>query len=65
MALEHIQPDGLTRPTQYSHVVKATGTIVFFAGQVPRDSDGNIVAPGDFEAQARQVYGNLQKALAS
>ena len=65
MALEHIQPDGLARPTQYSHVVKTTGSVVFFAGQVPRDADGNIVAAGDIEAQARQVYGNLQKALAS
>ena len=65
MALEHIEPDGLTRPTQYSHVVKAMGTIVFFAGQVPRDGEGNIVGVGDFEAQARQVYSNLRTVLAS
>jgi len=65
VALEHIQPDGLAGPTQYSHVVKTTGSVVFFAGQVPRDADGNIVGAGDIEAQARQVYGNLQKALAS
>ena len=65
MALEHIQPDGLSRPTGYTHVVKATGTVVFFAGQVSLDADGNIVGAGDFEAQARQVFTNLRAALAS
>ena len=65
MPLEHIQPDGLSRPTGYTHVVKATGTVVFFAGQVSLDADGNIVGAGDFEAQARQVFTNLRNALAS
>ena len=65
MALEHIQPDGLSRPTGYTHVVKATGTLVFLAGQVSVDSEGNVVGAGDFEAQARQVFTNLRNALAS
>jgi len=63
MALEHIQPEGLARPANYSHVVKGTGTIVFLAGQTPRDGDGNI--GGDFATQARQVFSNLRTALAS
>ncbi len=65
MALEHTQPDGLSKPTGYTHVVKATGTVVFLAGQVSLDSDGNIVGAGDFEAQARQVFTNVRNALAS
>ena len=64
MALEHIQPEGLSRPTGYTHVVRTKGTVVFLAGQVSLDSDGNIVGEGNFEAQARQVFSNLRAALA-
>ena len=65
MALEHIQPEGLSRPTGYTHVVKTRGTVVFLAGQVSLDREGNIVGEGNFEAQARQVFSNLRAALAS
>jgi enamine deaminase RidA (YjgF/YER057c/UK114 family) len=33
------------------------------SGQVPLDRDGQLVGEGDFEAQARQVFENLQAAL--
>ncbi|MEV6520516.1 RidA family protein [Longispora sp. NPDC051575] len=66
MSLEIIQPDGLDRPETYSHVVVATGgRLVFVAGQMSDDRDGNLVAPGDLAAQARQVFANLARALAA
>ena len=52
MALEIIQPDGLDKPTTYSHVIVATGSrLVFIAGQMSDDQDGNLVIPGDLAAQ--------------
>ena len=40
------------------------GKMIFVAGQVSIDSDGKLVAPGDFAGQAKQVYANLRAALA-
>jgi 2-iminobutanoate/2-iminopropanoate deaminase len=63
MTIERIQPDGLPKPTAYTHVVKH-GNLVFLAGQTAADSSGNVVGVGDFEAQANQVYENIKIALA-
>ncbi|GAA4705899.1 RidA family protein [Phytohabitans rumicis] len=64
MALEIVQPEGLDKPETYSHVIAATGSrLVFIAGQMSDDPDGNLVAPGDLAAQARQVFANLGRAL--
>jgi enamine deaminase RidA (YjgF/YER057c/UK114 family) len=66
MTLECINPDGLPTPSTYSQVVVATGTrLVFVAGQEPEDERGNLVGPGDLDAQARQVFANLGRALAA
>jgi enamine deaminase RidA (YjgF/YER057c/UK114 family) len=66
MAIEIIRPDGLDEPETYSHVVIATGRrMVFVAGQMSDDPDGNLVHAGDLEAQARQVFANLGRALAA
>ena len=64
MALERINPDGLATPQTYTHVVVATGsTMVFVAGQVAEDSEGNLVGPGDIALQARQAFANVGRAL--
>ncbi|MFI6318074.1 RidA family protein [Nonomuraea sp. NPDC050556] len=64
MALEIVQPDGLDNPETYSHVIFATGArLVFVAGQMSDDPDGNLVHPGDLAQQARQVFANLGRAL--
>ncbi|GIG62460.1 enamine deaminase RidA [Longispora fulva] len=64
MSLDIIQPEDLDRPETYSHVIVATGgRMVFLAGQMSDDRDGNLVAPGDLAAQARQVFANLGRAL--
>lgn len=65
MALEIIQPDDLDTPKTYSHVIVATGSrMVFIAGQMSDDREGNLV-PGDLAAQARVVFANLGRALAA
>ena len=66
MTLECINPDDLPVPLTYTQVVVATGSrFVFVAGQEPEDREGNLVGPGDFALQARQVFANLGRALAA
>jgi enamine deaminase RidA (YjgF/YER057c/UK114 family) len=35
------------------------------AGAVPLDAEGNLVGPGDFQAQTRQTLANIRAALAA
>ena len=66
MPLECINPAGLAAPQTYTHVVVATGSrLVFVAGQVAEDAEGNLVGPGDLAVQARQAFENLGRALAA
>ena len=59
-------PDDLAAPMGYSHVVELpAGRLVWTSGQVAFDADRNIVGVGDWEAQARQVFGNLTSALSA
>ena len=59
-----LNPDTLPRPFGYSQVVEAqAGRIVFISGQVPLDSNNQLVGEGDFVAQARQVFENVRLAL--
>ncbi len=51
-----------TKDRGYSHLAKV-GKTLYIAGQVARDVQGKLVGKGDFEAQARQVYTNLQNIL--
>jgi reactive intermediate/imine deaminase len=60
-----IQPEGMPPTNGYSHVVAFTGTMVMVSGQVPLDADGRLVGPDDARAQTRQVFHNLQMALAA
>jgi enamine deaminase RidA (YjgF/YER057c/UK114 family) len=66
MTLECINPDDLPTPATYTQVVVATGSkLVFVSGQEPEDIQGKLVGRGDLAAQARQVFGNLGRALAA
>ena len=59
-----LNPDTLSQPFGYSHVVDSpAGRIVHISGQVPLDGDGQLVGQDDFEAQTRQVFENLTRAL--
>ena len=66
--IRFINPQTLSKPPSYSHVVEITGPArtVYIAGQLGTGRDGNVVgAPGDFRAQAVQVFENLEAALAA
>jgi enamine deaminase RidA (YjgF/YER057c/UK114 family) len=58
-------PDGLPPTAGYSHVAAVPGgsRLVFVSGQIAANADGTIVAPGDWEAQTRQVMRNIERAL--
>jgi enamine deaminase RidA (YjgF/YER057c/UK114 family) len=47
----------------YRHAVRATGELVSVSGQIAVGSDGAVVGAGDAEAQTRQVFRNLDRAL--
>jgi enamine deaminase RidA (YjgF/YER057c/UK114 family) len=62
---EFINPEGLSKPPGYTHVVVARpGKIVYIAGQVANDRTGKVVS-SDFRAQSEQVFANLKTALAA
>jgi reactive intermediate/imine deaminase len=61
----HVDPPGLPPTNGYSHAVSFTGTMVVISGQVPLDADGRVVGADDPRAQTRQVFHNLQGALAA
>ncbi|MGH9052936.1 MAG: RidA family protein [Acidimicrobiia bacterium] len=60
-----LRPDGVAPPGgHYSHgVIVETARTLYVAGQVALDQDGQLVGPGDAEAQARQVLSNLQRVI--
>jgi reactive intermediate/imine deaminase len=59
-----LTPAALSQPFGYSHVVEVpAGTMVYISGQVPLDAEGQLVGEDDFEAQTRQVFENLTRAL--
>lgn len=65
MAVELVNPDGLPKPEVYRQLSIATGSrLVFLAGQVARDANGNRVGEGDLAAQVEQAYLNIATALA-
>jgi 2-iminobutanoate/2-iminopropanoate deaminase len=63
-----INPDGMSPPVgPYAHVVTAPpgGRLVYCAGAVAFDADGEVVGKGDIVAQTRQVMENLRLALSA
>jgi enamine deaminase RidA (YjgF/YER057c/UK114 family) len=60
-----IQPKGLWDPRPRFAQVAQVGNQVYIAGQTAVDERGNLVGKGDIEAQARQIFRNLQKCLES
>ena len=62
----YINPPQLTKPTGYTHVVRAgEGHTIYISGQIAFDRDGRVVGAGDFRAQTVQVFENLKAALAA
>jgi len=65
MAKQALNPDGLPSPVgPYSNVIATPpGKMVFCAGQVALDPEGNVVGAGDIVAQTKQVMENLSLGL--
>ena len=59
------RPEGLGPVSGYSHAAAGSGRLVAVSGQLPVDADGNVVDPSDSLVQARQVFSNLDRALAA
>jgi enamine deaminase RidA (YjgF/YER057c/UK114 family) len=62
---EHINPEALYRHPAFTRVVTVSGPmrLVFVSGQTPTDAEYQVVAPGDYRAQYRQVMENLDVQL--
>jgi enamine deaminase RidA (YjgF/YER057c/UK114 family) len=63
---EALQPAGLhdARQFAYSHVIATgPGKLIFVAGQVAWDANGQLVGGSDVIAQARQALANVRTAL--
>lgn len=60
-------PDTLGEPLgQYTHVTRVRSSeLLFIAGMLAADKQGNIIGVNDFDAQCQQVFGNVGAALAS
>jgi enamine deaminase RidA (YjgF/YER057c/UK114 family) len=63
-AQQFIQPEGLSKPSSYTHVV-VVGNTVYLAGQVSANEKGEVVGKGDLKAQVARVYENLATCLKS
>jgi enamine deaminase RidA (YjgF/YER057c/UK114 family) len=66
--LKFSNPDGMFKPAGYTHVVEMTGPgrTIYVAGQLGWDASGKRAGePGDFTAQATQVFENIKTALGS
>jgi enamine deaminase RidA (YjgF/YER057c/UK114 family) len=63
--LRFSNPDTLSKPPGYSHVVEVTGPgrVVFFAGQLGIDKSGKM--GGNAREQVQIAFENLKAALAS
>lgn len=62
MAHEILQLKSVHPTIGYSHAAKS-GNVLYIAGQVAKDVEGNLVGKGDFEAQIHQVYENLKNIM--
>jgi enamine deaminase RidA (YjgF/YER057c/UK114 family) len=64
MTVEVMNPDGLPKPDMYRQVAVATGSrMVFVAGQVARNDQGEPVGAGDLAAQVDQAFRNVATAI--
>ena len=60
-----VEPEGVAPPAgKYSHAVRVRGgEMLFIAGQIATDVDGNLAGAGDAAAQTRQIFANIDNVL--
>src|SRR6201990_797291 len=65
--IEIYNPSELGPPMgQYTHVTRVKANeFLFIAGMLSGDSKGNVIGAGDFDAQTKQVFKNVEAALKS
>ena len=64
MPVETHNAPSLPEPQGFTHVSVATGTkMVFLAGQVSQDENGDLVGEGDLAAQTEQALVNVHACL--
>ena len=64
--IEAVNPPTLAKPIGFSHGYAIQGgRVLFIAGQVATDRDGQVVGKGDLVAQFRQVCENWKALLAA
>ena len=62
---QEIRVPGLAEPiSHYTDAVRA-GDLLFVSGYIAVDGDGHLLGGDDVVAQARQVFANLEAALAA
>ena len=54
-----ILPQGLSANPAFAPGVQV-GELLFISGQVAQDNEGNLVGPGDCEAQTRHIMSRIQ-----
>jgi enamine deaminase RidA (YjgF/YER057c/UK114 family) len=63
--IERIDPEGLARPSGFTHAVRVTAErLVFLSGQTAQDANGRIVGDGVVE-QFERALANLLAALSA
>ncbi|HEX2138301.1 MAG TPA: RidA family protein [Woeseiaceae bacterium] len=68
MSRKAVNPDHMYNAVQFgfSHAVESSGRrVLHLAGQVAWDDAGELVGPGDLEAQCKQVFRNLREVLSA
>lgn len=66
--MQSINPETLAPPEKgiYSQIsIAPIGRLAFIAGQIARDTNGNMVGIGDHRAQALQCFRNIAAAIAA
>jgi len=65
MAKRVLKPASVQARGSYSPGWEVSGgRLIYVAGQIPWDADGQTVAKGDVAAQTRQVFANIAAVLA-
>ena len=61
---KNINPKNMGEPKFYSHgVLVPSKNLLFSAGQVALDDQGNVIGKGDIEAQTEYIMENLKNIL--
>ena len=63
--MKMLQPEAMRAPSAAYSFGVTSGDMMFLAGQVGVDGDGNLVGNGDVGAQTRQAIANLELVLQS